>query len=84
MINIYTYVYVRMYIYICIYIYISLCVCVCVCVQIHHKNAILRQLHHCNRDSQDLVMFLAPSADKQTNNYDTQSVQTILPFAIRN
>ena len=69
-----------MYIYIYIYIYL----CVCVCVQIHHKNAILRQPHHCNRDSQGLVMFLAPSADKQTNNYDTQSVQTILPFAIRN
>ena len=82
----YMYVCIYTYMYIYIYIYICVCVCVCVffCVQTHHKNAILRQPHHCNRDSQGLVMFLAPSADKQTNNYDTQSIQTILPFAIRN
>ena len=49
------------YIYIYIYIYTSLPV-----------NAIVRLLYPQSGDSQDQETFLAPSADKQTRNYDTR------------
>ena len=49
------------YIYIYIYIYTNLPV-----------NAIVRLPHPRRGDSQDQETFLAPSADKQTRNYDTQ------------
>ena len=35
-------------------------------------NAIVRLPHPESRDSQDQETFLAPSADKQTRNYDTE------------
>ena len=49
------------YIYIYIYIYANLPV-----------NAIVRLPHPRRGDSQDQETFLAPSADKQTRNYDTE------------
>ena len=49
------------YIYIYIYIYTNLPV-----------NAIVRLLYPQSGDSQDQETFLAPSADKQTRNYDTR------------
>ena len=50
-----------MYIYIYIYIYTNLPV-----------NAIVRLPHPRSGDSQGQETFLAPSADKQTRNYDTR------------
>ena len=47
--------------YINIYIYINLPV-----------NSIVRLPHPQSRDSQGQEKFLAPSADKQTRNYDTE------------
>ena len=35
-------------------------------------NAIVRLPYPWSRDSQDQETFLAPSADKQTHNYDTR------------
>ena len=49
------------YIYIYIYIYANLPV-----------NVIVRQPHPCSGHSQDKETFLAPSADIQTRNYDTE------------
>ena len=51
--------------YLCIYIYIY----------IHTNlpvNAIVRLPHPRSGDSQGQETFLAPSADKQTHNYDTE------------
>ena len=50
-----------MYIYIYIYIYTNLPV-----------NAIVRLPHPWSGDSQGQDTFLAPSADKQTDNYHTE------------
>ena len=50
-----------MYIYIYIYIYTNLPV-----------NVIVRLPHPRSKDSQDQERFLAPSAGKQTHNYDTE------------
>ena len=54
-----------MYMYIYIYIYIYICTNLPV-------NAIVRLPHPRSGDSQGQEMFLAPSADKQTRNYDTE------------
>ena len=50
---------IHYYIYIYIYIYLPV-------------NAIFRLPHPWSRDSQGQETFLAPSADKQTGNYDTE------------
>ena len=47
----------------CIYIYIY--------IQIFQKNIIVRLSYPRSGDSQTQKMCLAPSADKQTRNYDT-------------
>ena len=52
-----------MYIYIYIYIYIY---------TNSHVNDIVRLPHTWSGDSQGQEMFLAPSDDKQTCNYDTE------------
>ena len=46
--------------YVCMYVYTNLPV-----------NAIVRLSHPRNKDSQGQETFLAPSADKQSRNYDT-------------
>ena len=38
-------------------------------------NAIVRLLYPQSGDSQDQETFLAPSADKQTRNYDTRELK---------
>ena len=60
------------------------CVCVCVCIYIYMNiyiyiyiknlpvNVIVRLPHSLSGDSQGQETFLAPSADKQTRNYDTE------------
>ena len=58
---VYVYVYVYIYIYIYIYIYTNLPV-----------NVIVRLPYPRSGDSQGQETFLAPSADKQTRNYDTE------------
>ena len=55
-----------MYIYIYIYIYTNLPV-----------NAIVRLPHPQSGDSQGQETFLAPSADKQTRNYDTRVLKPL-------
>ena len=55
-----SYIYI-IYIYIYVYIYINL-----------PLNAIVRLPHPWNGDIQDQEMFLAPSVDNQTHNYDTE------------
>ena len=57
----YLYEYIYVYIYIYIYIYTNLPV-----------NAIVRIPHLRSGDTQGQKTFLAPSADKQTRNYDTE------------
>ena len=57
--------------YLCIYIYIY----ICIYIYIHTNlpvNAIVRLPHPRSGDSQGQETFLAPSADKQTQNYDTE------------
>ena len=54
-----------MHIYMCIYIYIYICTNLPV-------NAIVGLPHPWSRDSQGQETFSAPSADKQTHNYDTE------------
>ena len=59
---VYIYIYIHIYnIYIYIYIYITLPV-----------NVIVRLPHPRSGDSQGQETFLAPSADKQIRNYDTE------------
>ena len=58
---IYIYIYIYIYLYIYIYIYTDLPV-----------NVIVRLSHPRSGDSQGQEKFLAPSADKQTRNYDTE------------
>ena len=60
-IYIYIYIYEYIYIYIYIYIYTNLLV-----------NAIVRLPYFRNGDSQGQETFLAPSADKQTRNCETE------------
>ena len=43
----------------------------------------LRLPHPLSRDSQVQEMFLAPSADKQTRNYDTVLKAPSVPITIR-
>ena len=65
----YIYIYIYIYIYnIYIYIYANLPV-----------NAIVRLPHPRSGDSQGQETFLAPPADKQTRNYDTECSNTIPP-----
>ena len=40
-------------------------------------NAIVRLLHPWSGDSQSQEMFLAPSVDKQTHNFDTRVLKTL-------
>ena len=60
-----------MYIYIYIYIYIYKYKLTSKCAN-SLVNAIVRLPHPRSRDSQGQETFLAPSADKQTHNYDTR------------
>ena len=57
----YIYIYIRVYIFSCMYIHIYANLPV---------NVIFRLPHPRSRDSQGQETFLAPSADKQTRNYD--------------
>ena len=61
------YIYIYMYIYIYIYIYIHVCIYTNLPI-----NVIVRLPHPRSGDSQSQETFLAPSADKQTHNYDTE------------
>ena len=56
---------IKVYIYIYIYIYIHIDTNLPV-------DAIVRLPHPWSRDSQGQETFLAPSADKQTRNYDIE------------
>ena len=83
----YIYIYIYIYIYTYIYIYVCVCVCVCIYIYIYiyiytyiyiyiiknlPVNVIVRLPHPLSGDSQGQETFLAPSADKQTRNYDTE------------
>ena len=48
------------------------CLCSVFYIYIHYINAIVRLLHPGSGDSQGQEMFLAPPADKQTCNHDTE------------
>ena len=68
-----------MYIYIYIYIYIDVYIYRCIHIQMYiyiytnlPVNAIVRLFHPRSGDNQGQETFLAPSADKQTRNYDTE------------
>ena len=65
---IYTYIYIYIYIYIIYitYIYTNLRV-----------SAVVRLPHPRSRDSQGQEIFLAPSADKQTGNYDARMLKPL-------
>ena len=43
------------------------------------RNVIVKLLHPSGGDSQDQETFLAPSADKQTHNYETEMYIIYLP-----
>ena len=62
-----------MYINIYIYIYIY--------IRDLSVNVIVRLPHPQSRDSQGPEEFLAPSADKQTSNYDTECPNHHLPLS---
>ena len=62
------YIYVYMYIYIYIYIYTH----TYTPVNANAIVSIVRLPHPWSGDSQGQETFLAPSADKQTRNYDTE------------
>ena len=65
--------YICIYIYIYRYIYTNLLL-----------NAIVRLLHPRSGYSQGQETFLAPSADKQTRNYDTRVLKPpYLPTSLR-
>ena len=66
MLNIFTYIHYVIHIYTCIYIHIY------VYMAILPRNAIVRQPYPRSKDSQGQVMFLTPSAEKQTCNHDTE------------
>ena len=71
---IYIYIYIHIYTYIHIYIYIYTHTNLPV-------NAIVRLPHPWSGDSQGQEKFLAPSAEKRTQSYDTeQSAQTAIPL----
>ena len=82
-VGLHIYIYIYIYIFIYIYIYIHT-----------HTNlpvdAIVRLPHPRSRDSQGQETFLAPSADKQTRNYDTEcsnhhpSLSTLRPKGLSN
>ena len=55
------YIWYDIYIYIYIYLYLNL-----------QRNAVAKLFHPWSRDSQGQETFLAPSADKQIRNYDTE------------
>ena len=61
--HIYIYIYIYDYVYMYVYIYTHTNLPV---------NAIVRLPQTWSGDSQDHELFLAPSADKQTHNYDTE------------
>ena len=63
----YTYIFI-LYIYIYIYTYICICIFIYTNLPISH---IVRLPHPRSEESQGHETFLAPSADKQTRNYDT-------------
>ena len=64
-------IYLYIYIYICVYIFTNLPV-----------NVIVRLPHPRSGDSQGQETFLAPSANKQTRNYDTECSNHHLPLSI--
>ena len=73
------YIYIYMYIYIYIYIFSYMY------IQIYANlpvNVIVRLPHPRSGDSQGQEMFLAPSADKETHNYDTECSNHHLPLSI--
>ena len=63
--------YIHIYIYIYIYIYANLPV-----------NVIVKLPHPQSGDSQGQKTFLAPSANKQTCNYDTECSNHHVPLSI--
>ena len=67
----YIYIYIYIFSYVCTYIYANLPV-----------NVIVRPSHPRSGDSQGQETFLAPSADKQTSNYDTECSNHHLPLSI--
>ena len=70
---IYSYMYIYMWLYGHIYIHIYAHLPV---------NVIVRLPHPRSRDSLGQETFLAPSADKQTHNYDTECSNYHLPLSI--
>ena len=64
-----TYIVICIYIYIYIYIYANLPV-----------NVVVKLSHPQSGDSQGQKTFLAPSANKQTHNYDTECSNHHLPY----
>ena len=62
------YIYIYIYIYVCVYIFTNLPV-----------NVIVRLPHPRSGDSQGQETFLAPSANKETRNYDKECSTTIPP-----
>ena len=65
--HIYSYMHIHLYIY--IYIYANLPV-----------NVVVKLSHPQSGDSQGQKTFLAPSANKQTHNYDTECSNHHLPY----
>ena len=64
-----------MYVYIYIYIYVYIYIYIYVCIYIHANlpvDEIVRPPHTSSGDSQGQKTFLAPSVDKQTQNYETR------------
>ena len=71
----YIYIYVYIYIYIFSYMYIQIYANLPV-------NVIVRLPHPRSGDSQGQETFLAPSAYKETHNYDTECSNHHLPLSI--
>ena len=80
---VYMWLYGYIYIYICIYIYIYILIFSYMYIHIYANlpvNVIVRLPHPRSRDSQGQETFLAPSADKQTCNYECSNHH--LPLSI--
>ena len=72
---IYVYIYINIYMYIHIYIHLYKYIYIYIYLYIYANlpvNAIVRLPHPRSGDSQGQETFLAPSANKQTRNYDTE------------
>ena len=63
---IYIYIYIHIYIYIYIYIYILINIYIYIIYILYTMYILILQ-----PGNQDLETFLAPSADKESRNYDT-------------